>query len=257
MSAPILVLAVAIMLASWGEGSHQTDTHHFMTVVQQDRFAGPFARPSARISARGRHVAFSSYAPLVVTDANQRRDVYVLDLSTRQLTLESAGRDGSAANGDSGSPDISGDGRYVVFVSAAGNLADTPIVAGVPRVFLRDRESATTRLLSTSATGGPANGYSNSPAISADGTTVVFESAATDLLRSDVPRGVGVYLMRPSSTERHSPGRVWRRRAARRSERLSERQRQWPIHCLHVKGRPDMSRRAGVSARTAGRESRR
>ena len=111
MSAPILLLAVAMVLASWREGSHQTGAHHLVTVVQQDRFAGPFERPSARVSARGRHVVFSSYARLVATDANQMRDVYVLDLSTGQLTLESVGRDSSAADGDSGSPDISGDGR--------------------------------------------------------------------------------------------------------------------------------------------------
>lgn len=202
MSAPIPLLAVAMVLADWREGSHQTGAHHLMTVVQQDRFAGPFERPSARVSARGLHVVFSSYAQLVVTDANQMRDVYVLDLSTGQLTLESAGRDGGVANGDSGSPDISGDGRYVVFVSSAGNLADPQIAAGVPRVFLRDRENATTRLLTTSASGGPANGYSNNPAISADGATVVFESAATDLLQSDAPDDVSVYLMRLSSSER-------------------------------------------------------
>ena len=202
MSALILFLAAAMVLVGWPEGSHQSGAHQLVTVVQQDRFAGPFERPSARVSARGLHVVFSSYARLVGTDVNQMRDVYVLDLSTGQLTLESVGRDGSVANGDSGSPDISGDGRYVVFVSSASNLADTQLAAGLPRVFLRDRENATTRLLTTSASGGPANGYSNNPAISADGTTVVFESAATDLLQSDEPNDVSVYLMRPSSSER-------------------------------------------------------
>jgi len=179
-----------------------TNSRWLMTVVQQDRFSGPSERPSARVSARGRHVVFSSYARLVVADANQMRDIYVLDLSTGHVTLESAGRDGSAANGDSGSPDISGDGRYIVFASVAGNLGETQIAAGVPRVFLRDRETSTTRLLTTSARGGPANGYSTNPAISADGTTVVFESAATDLLPSDAPNDVSVYMMRPSSNER-------------------------------------------------------
>ena len=202
MSAPILLLAVVMVLAGWRESSHQTGAHHLMTVVQQDRFSGPFERPSARVSARGRHVVFSSYARLVATDVNQMRDVYVLDLYTGHVTLESAGRDGSAANGDSGSADISGDGRYVVFVSVAGNLAEAQIAAGVPRVFLRDRETDTTRLLTTSVRGGPANGYSTNPAISADGTTVVFESTATDLLTSDAPNDVSVYMMRPSSGER-------------------------------------------------------
>jgi len=191
-----------MVLVGWREVPQQTGAHHLVTVVQQDRFAGVSDRPSARVSGGGRHVVFSSYARLVVADTNQTRDVYVLDLSTGQLTLESVGRDGRAANADSGSPDISGDGRYVVFVSTAGNLADPQIAAGVPRVFLRDRENATTRFLTTSAGGGPANGYSNNPAISADGTTVVFESAATDLLQSDTPHEVSVFLMRLSSSER-------------------------------------------------------
>ena len=117
--------------------------------------------------------------------------------------------------------------------------------AGMPRVFLRDRENATTRLLTTSASGGPANGYSNNPAISADGTTVVFESAATDLRRQRACglNDVGVYLMRRSSGERTATERVRRRRAARRPERVSHHQRQWPIHGLHVKGGPDLCRR--------------
>ena len=202
MSVPILVLAGAVALAAWSERSPQAGSRDLMAVVQQDRFAGPADRPSARVSARGLHVVFSSYARLVVTDANQVRDVYVLDVSTGEVTLESVARDGGVANGDSGSPDISGDGRYVVFVSSAGNLADTQIAPGVPRLFLRDREKATTRLLTTSASGGPANGYSNNPAISADGASVVFESAATDLLQSDAPNDVSVYLMRLSSNER-------------------------------------------------------
>ena len=35
-------------------------------------------------------------------------------------------------------------------------------------------------------------GYSNNPAISADGTTVVFDSAATNLLQSDAHSDVSV-----------------------------------------------------------------
>ena len=130
--------------------------------------------------------------------------MYVFNLSTATLTLESAGRNGVIANGESVGPDISGDGRYVVFASSAGNLTDPQIPPGVPRVYLRDREAGTTRLLATSVRGWPANGYSSNPAISADGTTVAFESAATDLLAppDDVGTTVNVYWMRWSSGQR-------------------------------------------------------
>jgi Tol biopolymer transport system component len=201
VTAPLLLLTIATLVVGWPDRSHQTPAGHLLTLVQQGGLAGPFDARSARISARGRHVVFTSYARLLPADGNLVRDIYVFDLSTGQLTLESLGLGGTVANGESGSPDISGDGRYVVFVSSAGNFVQAQIPPGMPRVFLRDRETGTTRLLATSASGEPANGYSSNPAISADGTTIVFESAATDLVDEADAAGntVGVYLIRRSS----------------------------------------------------------
>ena len=204
MPAPIRLLTIAMLLVGWRDGPPQTIGGQFVTIVQRDGPAGPVDAPSARVSARGRHVVFASYARLC------RRTPTTCGMSTSsisatgQLTLESPGVRGTVANGESTSPGISGDGRYVVFVSSAGNLADTQIPPGMPRVFLRDRETETTRLLATSASGDPANGYSSNPAISADGTTIVFESAATDLVDEAHAAGntVGVYLIRRSSGER-------------------------------------------------------
>ncbi len=101
-------------------------------------------------------------------------------------------------------PDISRDGRYVVFESIAGNLTDVEFVRGIPRVFLRDRQTGVIRLLSTNASGEPANGPSMNPAISADGDTVVFTSSATTCSRTrGIPGGsIGVYLIRLASNER-------------------------------------------------------
>ena len=152
---------------------------------------------SARVSGSGRYVVFVSSAQLVEADRNQLGDVYVLDLATGECALESVGPGGSPGNGESLSPDISRDGRYVVFESAAGNLLDTPLRPGIFNVFLRDREKGVTRLLSANANGEPANGPSSSPAINADGTAVVFESTATDLLEAvdTIGSSVGVYVI--------------------------------------------------------------
>jgi Tol biopolymer transport system component len=68
-------------------------------------------------------------------------------------------------------------------------------------IFLRDRQQGTTRLLSTAVSGGPASGPSRHPAINADGTSVVFESAATNLIEKG-KEGVGstgIYLIGLSS----------------------------------------------------------
>lgn len=172
------------------------------TAIQQDR--DPFASsapPSARVDESGHYVVFTSSARLVDADRNQFRDIYVLDLTTRRITLESAGPDGSSGDGESTNADISRDGRYVVFESLAGNLTATPFLNGTPHVFLRHRANGTTRLLSSSLHGGPANGWSANPAVSADGTHVVFQSTATDLAEADnaLRNSVGVYLVRLTS----------------------------------------------------------
>ena len=180
---------------------HENHAHRLTTVPQQDRNATPSSGRSARVSGSGRYVVFVSSAQLVEADRNQFGDVYVLDLATGECTLESVGPGGSPGNGESLSPDISLDGRYVVFESAAGNLLDTQVLPGVFHVFLRDRENGVTRLLSGNANGEPANGTSGNPSISADGTVVVFESTATDLVESgDTARSsVGIYLIRLTS----------------------------------------------------------
>ena len=53
----------------------------------------------ASLSADGRFVAFGSRAALVPADRNNTVDIYVLDRTTGQLTLESVAFDGSPANG--------------------------------------------------------------------------------------------------------------------------------------------------------------
>ena len=170
----------------------------------QDRFPVLSGPPSGRVSASGRHVVFTSSAALVPADGNTTRDVYVMDVSTHRITLETPGAGERASDGESVHPDMNRDGRFVVFQSTAGNLTNIEFARGIPRIFLRDRQTGTTRLLSTNGRGEPANGPSMDPAISADGDAVVFSSSASDILHdeSTIAGGVGVYLIRLASNER-------------------------------------------------------
>jgi Tol biopolymer transport system component len=81
-------------------------------------------------------------------------------------------------------PAISGDGRYVTFVSYADNLVpgDTN---GVADVFVRDLKSGTTERVSVSSLGVQADGPSVDPFISADGRYVQYTSHATNLVPGD------------------------------------------------------------------------
>ena len=133
-------------------------------------------------SADGRYVAFvSSAADLVEGDSNGVTDVFVFDRETGQVERVSRGRGGTEANGASDQPAISGDGRYVAFVSRASNLVlnDTN---GMADVFVYDRETGSTERVSIRSNGDQAKGASDEPAISGDGRYVAFVSSAENLV---------------------------------------------------------------------------
>jgi Tol biopolymer transport system component len=80
---------------------------------------------NAVISADGRYVVFISSATNLVTGpVNTKANVFRRDPETGTTALVSVGTDGvSPGNNDASAPAISPDGRYVVFLSQASNLA--------------------------------------------------------------------------------------------------------------------------------------
>jgi hypothetical protein len=112
--------------------------------------------------------------------------------ASAQIVRVSVSTAGVEANGPSGPPSISANGRFVVFSSSATNLVSGD-TNGVADVFLRDRDTdadgildepgavATTRV-SVASGGTQLDAGSGQPVISADGRYVVFASAATNLM---------------------------------------------------------------------------
>src|SRR5437899_2872822 len=86
---------------------------------------------------------------------------------TERVSVSTGGAQGNAG---SGLPTISADGRWVVFVSSATNLV-TGDTNGFRDVFVRDRQSGTTELVSVSTGGtqGNANSGLHGLSISPDG----------------------------------------------------------------------------------------
>lgn len=137
------------------------------------------------VTADGTVVAFATAQPRMVRgDRGRDRDVFVRDLSAGTLVRASVDAGGGEADGESTLPDVSADGRYVAFHSAG-----TDLVAGDTNqrldVFVRDLDLGTTALASVDTSGGPANGDSVEPTISADGRYVAFSSWAGDLVPGD------------------------------------------------------------------------
>jgi len=154
------------------------------------------------ISGNGGFVAFdSNYVPAGMTDSNNTNDVFISDISTSTLTRISTptGQSGPG-NGYSDSPVISHDGNRIVFRSTASNLVDGD-TNGLPDIFLHDRLTGTTRLLSRHpVTGASANGASSRPRISANGRRVAFESTASDLVPDDQNQESDVFVTSAAST---------------------------------------------------------
>ncbi len=136
-------------------------------------------------SADGRFVAFASQSDgLSDVDDDRLNGVFLRDRVAQTTTLISrvSGAAGAAANGDSYSPTISDDGRYVAFASRATNLAPEDLDTRVD-VYVRDRQTETTTLLTQTLGpfGTKSNGDSSEPVISGDGSAVAFATSATNL----------------------------------------------------------------------------
>jgi len=176
------------------------DTNGVQDVFVHDRQTGTTQRVSVdsaadqgdsrsvfpSISADGRYVAFTSWASdLVSGDTNQLFDVFVHDRqtgTTQRVSVNSAGMQGSAFEFDP--PSISADGRYVAFCSSY------PLVSGdtIPfskDIFVHDRQSGVTDMVSVDSLGAHPNAGSYWASISADANTVAFYGNASNLVSGD------------------------------------------------------------------------
>lgn len=104
-------------------------------------------------------------------------------------------------------PGFSGDGRFIVFDSTATNLVPGLNTNGRRQIYLHDRLTGLTELISLGSNGLVGNDDSASPVVTDDGDTVVFESFASNLVFNDTNDARDVFL---------------RRRQARSTERVSQ-----------------------------------
>ncbi|HEX5018861.1 MAG TPA: hypothetical protein VFX15_14880, partial [Actinomycetes bacterium] len=137
------------------------------------------------ISADGQVVTFTSDATnLVLGDTNGMADIFVYDMTTQRLTRASVSSAGEEGNAGSWFSAISGDGRFVAFSSWASNLAAND-TNGDWDVFVHDRSTGQTTLISRDLAGGTSIGPSWIDDISRDGRFVSFESMSANLVPGD------------------------------------------------------------------------
>lgn len=135
---------------------------------------------SPSVSDGGRFVTFASNAyDLVANDTNFVMDVFVHDLVTDATERVSVITGGAQVGAPSWDPQISDDGRFVVFLSNASFTAADPDLS--TDVYVHDRTTDITTLVSHPVgalppplVGDPGAVPASEPAISGDGSTITF-----------------------------------------------------------------------------------
>ncbi len=169
----------------------------------------------ASISADGRWITFESMAYSLTsndptpeftpkmfnplqrgsTDENSASDVFLHDMVTGTTEMISVSDAGVQGVRESYSAAMSGDGRYVVFVSYANNLV--PGDTNNERdVFIRDVVEKKTTRMSIGNQGSEGAGLSYSPAVSADGRRIAFASDAENLVDGDTNHEGDIFVRR-------------------------------------------------------------
>ncbi|HET7735476.1 MAG TPA: hypothetical protein VFK52_05850 [Nocardioidaceae bacterium] len=92
------------------------------------------------------------------------------------------------------SPSVSKDGRWVAFSSEAEDLVvGKDDLNGYADIYLFDRSTRKNVLVTRNRAGGPANGESEEPVISANGKFIVFSSEASNLVKGDTNDATDVF----------------------------------------------------------------
>ena len=143
---------------------------------------------SPRISDDGRYVVFESRARnLSSISTGGTIQVFIKDLADGSVDLVSRDTTGLVvADTTAENPDVSNDGRYIVFESTATNLSSLP-ANGATQIYLKDMNDDSIDMITA---GGAAD--SNRPAISPGAQYIVFDSEA-GFAGSNTTRSVYIY----------------------------------------------------------------
>ncbi len=153
------------------------------------------ASNNAHFDASGTRIVFDSTAPDLVggVDTGGAREVFVKDLTSGMVTLVSSAPVGTAGNQDSLNGVFSPDGHSIAFESLATNLigADTN---NARDIYVKNLDTGQVVRASTDAAGDEPKGQSADVAWSPDGTKVIFESNASNLVAGDTNGDYDIFV---------------------------------------------------------------
>ncbi|MGH2807153.1 MAG: hypothetical protein ACRDKT_07740 [Actinomycetota bacterium] len=197
---------------------YDIQTREYVLVsVGTDGRPGNSPSSAAAVSDDGRFVAFASgSSDFVEGDTNRATDVFVRDLEAQTTTRVSVASDGTQGDwspddadvryvrGNSHTPDISGNGSLVSFVSIADTLVEGD-TNDANDVFVHDVRGHTTRRVSVTSSGEQLTPFeycesascfrdgAEEASISGNGEVVVFRSHANGLVPEDENQNVDIF----------------------------------------------------------------
>lgn len=116
-----------------------------------------------------------------------------LRTASERPAMPAAAGNGPAWGRPYGGGQLSHDGRWLVYASAADNLVDDDHNA-LPDIYLRDLERQRVIRVNVGRGGAEADGDSESPSVSADGRRVAFQSFARNLVEGDSNQRSDVFV---------------------------------------------------------------
>ncbi|MEM9017615.1 MAG: hypothetical protein AAGC68_11430, partial [Verrucomicrobiota bacterium] len=161
--------------------------HVSMNAARTGSSNGSAIDPS--ISADGSRIAYESLATnTVANDTDTIQDIYVFNANTEVTILASV--NDSAEKADArvsiSRGALSADGTKLVMATGATNFGGQ---SGTENLYLRDLVMQTNEVLANTNDGAGPNQAIKSPKLSADGTTAVFSSEASNLVNLDANGG--------------------------------------------------------------------
>jgi hypothetical protein len=150
------------------------------TLTMLPMAAGSRSADRLAVSHDGTRAAFLGYVTGVP-------HVYWWDAATNQTHRADESAAGTAANGESFDPAISGDGKLVAFTSGAANLLAAPEVTAWRDAYVKNTDTGAVDRVSVTSAGGESNAHNSTPALSYDGCRAAFFSDATNLVAGQDP----------------------------------------------------------------------
>jgi Ca2+-binding RTX toxin-like protein len=169
------------------------------TLANPSNFAFDIGPSPLALSDNGRFLAFvSADSTLVENDFNDVADVFVLDLLTGETVRASEDIFGIGGNVFSDQPAISGNGRYVAFLTTSiweGDLSDTNFR---PDVFIKDLFTGSLTRIPVPGHDGVGSIAPSQPQLSFDGSNLIFHYGSDGTVLSQLDND-GAHIMRGQS----------------------------------------------------------